>query len=265
MMVRLYLRPGLGRYILARLSVGQVQKFLNARSKGGDSARKVQIMRTVLSSALTRTMREELVMRNVARLVEVEEAVPKEYEPWTPDEVRQFLRRPEGDQFYPAFVMLFYLGVRRGESLGLGWDDIDWVEETIWFREGSGLVVTTRRGGQVEPRNFNRSFTRIREAAGLRPLTPHGARHTCASLLGELRVDPRTAMEILGHSRSSVTMEIYQRASDKTRRRALKAVDRRLRGSRWCQRWVSNGPYRSWSGSFWLVGATGFEPVTPCL
>ena len=35
--------------------------------------RKVQVMRTVLSAALTRAMREELVIRNVARLVELPE------------------------------------------------------------------------------------------------------------------------------------------------------------------------------------------------
>ncbi|MGH8833613.1 MAG: tyrosine-type recombinase/integrase [Actinomycetes bacterium] len=65
-------------------------------------------------------------------------------------------------------------------------------------------------GGPVEPRNFNRSFARVCAAADLGSFRPHDARHTCASLLGELNVDPRTAMEILGHSRSSVTLEIYR-------------------------------------------------------
>jgi len=45
-----------------------VQEFLNRRLQTGDSIRKIQVMRTVLSAALTRADREELIVRNVARL-----------------------------------------------------------------------------------------------------------------------------------------------------------------------------------------------------
>ena len=71
MIVRLYLIPGLGTKRLTSLTVPMVQDFLNQRLAKGDSVRKVQVMRTVLSAALTRAMREELVVRNVARLVEL--------------------------------------------------------------------------------------------------------------------------------------------------------------------------------------------------
>ena len=105
----------------------------------------------------------------------------------------------------------------------------EWREKAGELWEETGLVITTRSGRQLEPRDVNRSFERVRKAAGLRKATPHGA-HTCASLLGELRrVPPRTAMEIPGHSKSSVTLEIYQRASKEARRKALKKVDKRLR------------------------------------
>ena len=40
-------------------------------------------MKTVLSSALTRAMREELVMRNVARLAELPTWERKPITPWT--------------------------------------------------------------------------------------------------------------------------------------------------------------------------------------
>ena len=68
MFIRLYLRPGLGRHRLDRLSVATVQSWLNGRLAAGDSIAKVHVMRTVLAAALTRAMREELVSRNVARL-----------------------------------------------------------------------------------------------------------------------------------------------------------------------------------------------------
>jgi len=73
MTARLYLKPGLGTRKLTSLSVPLIQGFLNQRLEQADSIRKVQIMRTVLSAALTRAVREELIARNAARLVELPE------------------------------------------------------------------------------------------------------------------------------------------------------------------------------------------------
>lgn len=64
--VELYLKPGLGRQRLEKLTVRNVQQFLNARRAGGDSVPKLRMIREVLSSALGRAVREELVSRNVA-------------------------------------------------------------------------------------------------------------------------------------------------------------------------------------------------------
>ena len=60
MTVRLYLKPGLGSSALTRLSASGVQAFFNGQLAAGRSIRTVQVMKTVLSSALSRAMREEL-------------------------------------------------------------------------------------------------------------------------------------------------------------------------------------------------------------
>ncbi|MFG6193633.1 tyrosine-type recombinase/integrase [Nonomuraea sp. JJY05] len=70
----------------------------------------------------------------------------------------------------------------------------------------TGLVFTTKSGRPIEPRNLARSFARIVQKNELRPIRVHDLRHTAASLLKKLGVAPRDAMEILGHSRISVTM-----------------------------------------------------------
>src|SRR5258708_12453665 len=77
---RLYLKPGLGHHRLRRLSVADVQRFLNAKLADGQSVRNVQLMRQVLSAALTRATREELITPNVARLAEL----PPSHPPHTP-------------------------------------------------------------------------------------------------------------------------------------------------------------------------------------
>ena len=83
------------------------------------------------------------------------------------------------------------------------------------------LVFTTRHGTPIEPRNFNRSFTRCIAAAKVPLITVHGTRKTCGSLLAALDVHPRYAMQILRHSKIAVTMEIYTEVPSAATRDAL--------------------------------------------
>jgi integrase len=133
--IRLYLIPGLGARRLNRLTVSAVQMFFNQRLEAGDSVRKVQIMRTVLSAALTRAVREELIPRNVARLVELPEWQRNTIHPWIAAEAKQFLAVSKPDALHAAFVLLMLYGLRRGETLGLRWADIDLDAGTIHIRQ----------------------------------------------------------------------------------------------------------------------------------
>ncbi|MCP2245756.1 tyrosine-type recombinase/integrase [Lentzea aerocolonigenes] len=144
--VRLYLKPLLGHFSLTKLTVANVQKSLNAMVAAGSSVRKAQIVRTTLSAALTRAMREDLLMRNVARLVELKDEEKEEVEPWSLEEARQFLAAARQHVLYPAFLMPLLYSMRRGEVLGLRWSDIDFASGTIQVRQqlqrvGRELVV----------------------------------------------------------------------------------------------------------------------------
>ncbi|GAA4130718.1 tyrosine-type recombinase/integrase [Actinomadura keratinilytica] len=132
--VRLYLKPGLGKQRLDRLRVAKVQAFLNGQIKAGHSVAQVHIMRMVLGAALTRAMREELVTVNVARLTTLPPVPSQKIKPWTVDEARAFLAAARDDPLYPAFVLMLVYGLRRGEVLGLGWDDLDMDDDVIGVR-----------------------------------------------------------------------------------------------------------------------------------
>ncbi|WP_431774556.1 tyrosine-type recombinase/integrase [Streptomyces cucumeris] len=157
--IRLHLKPGIGHLTLKRLSVPTLQQYFNGCLAAGQSVRKVQIFREILSSALTRAMREELVLRNVAMLVELPSHQRSEIRPWTPDEVRAFLQAAEGHMWYPAFLLVALYGLRRGEVLGLRWKDIDTANSELHvhqqvFRAGGGLhqgPVKTQAGKRDLP------------------------------------------------------------------------------------------------------------------
>ncbi|UYB40607.1 site-specific integrase [Streptomyces sp. Je 1-4] len=93
----------------------------------------------------------------------------------------------------------------------------------------AGLVFTTRSGRPIEPRNLNRSFSRLTASAGLRPIRLHDARHGCATLLTAAGVAPRVLMEILGHSQISMTMDVYTHVAQDTQREAISHMDRLLK------------------------------------
>jgi integrase len=96
-------------------------------------------------------------------------------------------------------------------------------------RLGPNLVFTGRYGTAVDPRTLNRRFTARCDVAGVRRLTVHDARRTCATLLVDLDVHPRVIMRILRHADQAVTMEIHAKASSKATREALRRLGESLR------------------------------------
>jgi len=94
----------------------------------------------------------------------------------------------------------------------------------------SDLVFTTRTGRPIEPRNVNRAFASRCAAAGVKAIRVHDTRHTCGKLLAALEVHPRVAMQILRHSRISITMEIYTEVPSEDTRAALKRLGDHLWG-----------------------------------
>ena len=101
-------------------------------------------------------------------------------------------------------------------AAGIGW-------------QGSALLFTSKYGTPVEPRTFNRAWDRRCLRAGVRKITVHDARRTCATLLVDLDVHPRVIMQVLRHAEVSVTMEIYSQASSDATREALKRLGESLR------------------------------------
>ena len=97
----------------------------------------------------------------------------------------------------------------------------------IWQQTNDmpSLIFTGRYGTPIDPRTLNRKFTARCQAAGVRPITVHDARHTCATLLADLDVHSRVIMRILRHADRAVTMEIYANASSAATRDALRDLE----------------------------------------
>ncbi|MBP2322674.1 integrase [Kibdelosporangium banguiense] len=135
LVIRRHLKPGIGHHYLTSLGVRTVQAFLNQQTDQGYSARRIETIKTTLSSALTSAMREELVGRNVARLVVPPKYKPDKIIPWTIDEAQRFWEVAKNHRLAPAWTLALFYGSRRGEVLGLRWQDIDQANGTFQYRQ----------------------------------------------------------------------------------------------------------------------------------
>ncbi|MFJ5834736.1 tyrosine-type recombinase/integrase [Streptomyces sp. NPDC093089] len=139
--VRLYLSPMLGTKRLESLSVPDVRRFLLQLEKKTTAATAKESHR-VLRTALSAACREELIVRNVAKLVEPPRAAVRDLSPWSLDETLGFLAASRRDPLYAAFVLAIAMGLRRGELVGLRWSDIDLDNRVLLVRQ----QVQRRRG-----------------------------------------------------------------------------------------------------------------------
>lgn len=124
-LVRLHLKPALGHHQLAKLSPHHVQMMMNAKSAAGLSPRTVQYLRAVLRRALGQALKWGLVTRNVATLVDPPRSQRPDVVPLSPLQARAFLTAAKGDRLEALYSVAIALGLRQGEALGLGWDDVD--------------------------------------------------------------------------------------------------------------------------------------------
>lgn len=117
--------PALGRVKLAKLAPVDVSRLLAAKLAEGLSATTVRYIRSILRIALVAAMREGLVVRNAASLATAPRPTHAEVYPLRPEEARAILETTATEPLYSLWLLALSTGMRRGELLGLQWQDID--------------------------------------------------------------------------------------------------------------------------------------------
>lgn len=129
---RLHIRPRIGKKKLAQLGPRDVRKMIDDMRAAGSQARSIQYVHATLRSALEHAYREELVTRNVAKLVRIEQPEKlKPTEPMTVEEARYFLQAVHDHRHEALWTVVLMLGLRRSEACGLRWEHIDFVAGTL--------------------------------------------------------------------------------------------------------------------------------------
>lgn len=213
---------------------------------------------------------------------------------FTPEQAAIFLAEldratKEGElllQYNIFFQLALFCGLRRGETVALKWQDIDFDAGTVSINKstaivegkrsqktpknrtseriisvpshvlamlkryrmeynnyqtqissqwiGSGHIFIQWNGAQMHPSTPNSTMRKIigrynsSHKEALPHVTPHGLRHTSATLLISQNIDIRTVSNRLGHAQTSTTMNIYTHALQKKDEQAAQTLEKLL-------------------------------------
>lgn len=122
--VRLYIKPHVGQKRVRTLSPADVTRMVRQLEVEGRSANTRRLARSILRRALRWGEHEGTVQRNVAAISQGVKLNATEGRTLTPTQARTLLESVKGHRLEAAFAVALSLGLRRGELLGLAWDDV---------------------------------------------------------------------------------------------------------------------------------------------
>ncbi len=155
--IKAYVVPAIGGVRLQDLRKEHLDRLYDelertgGRGGAGVSPKTVANVHGVVHKALRDAVRNGLVVRNVADLV----SPPKSQRPalawWSPTELRAFLEHVSDDRLYAMWLLFATTGMRRGEVLGLSWDERRPRRTPAYASRGRSAPSTPSRPGSGEP------------------------------------------------------------------------------------------------------------------
>lgn len=137
---------------IGHLTVLEIERYFAERAitpwessgdlpKGGS----LKGLHDTLRAALNDAVRYGFISDNPATRVELPRAETTSPTVWTPQQVQSFLESVRRSRYSTLWRLLFATGLRRGEALGLQWQDVDL----------EGRRITVRRNLQADSREGN--------------------------------------------------------------------------------------------------------------
>jgi integrase len=234
----------LGDLRLTRIGPPDIRELLAEREREGYSGRTRRAILDILRMVFRMAESDGIVERNPAALVDAPRVDAKEPVHFTAEQVRVFLDAIRGDSLYSLYAMAIGTGLRRGELLALTWRDVDTRNGTVVVRRAKtragervtpipafaqrALEETPKGAGPIWPFDASyvtRHLTVLCERHGLPRITPHGLRHTYATLMREANVSLETRRGLMGHSRTEMTL-FYSHGQEAEYKRAVGELER---------------------------------------
>lgn len=136
--------PALGQLPLPNVRTEHLQKLYKEKIESGLSIHTVRCIHLILRGALRQAVLERRLAYNPADAAVIPTGPSRKRRALTREEEGRFIEAAMHDRLGPAFLLLLYAGLRRGEVLGLRWCDVDIDNCLLTVTEN--LVYTKERG-----------------------------------------------------------------------------------------------------------------------
>jgi len=156
-----HLIPALGHRKVGALTVRELDEFASRKLAAGYAPATVNRMRETLRSALSTAVRQDRLIRNVARYGGGVATCRPPVDRFTDHELALILKAARHAHFFPVILLLARTGLRPGEACGLRWRDLDLTSApprltVVWQLDRWGNLVhpktaTSRRTIPLRP------------------------------------------------------------------------------------------------------------------
>jgi integrase len=154
-----HVTPDLGHIRLTHLQPYQLQNLYSEKLKSGLSNRTVRHIHATIRRVLNEAVKWELIYRNPCNQVTPPRLEKTPPAVWTVDEARTFLSAVAEHRWHAIYLIALTTGARRGEILGMEWENIDWAKGTIRIEktisEVNGRAVITEPKTQRSRRTIS--------------------------------------------------------------------------------------------------------------
>ena len=276
--IKNHIDPAIGDIPLTKLTTLDLQKFYRDLLTGGRVERKesekkpkglgpktVRNIHQIISSALQLAIHQKLIAHNPAEGCALPRVERNEMKTLTADQLAAFLQEAKRTGVFEMYYLELATGLRRGELLGLKWQDVDFNQGIITVRRQisringtvveaplktknayrviplgeqalavlqsqqekthSEYVFPSPNGGPISPDSVRNMLRRVLKRAGLPYVRFHDLRHTFATLALQNGVDVKTVSSILGHFSAGFTLDTYAHVTTAAQREAAKKMD----------------------------------------
>ncbi|GHO86440.1 tyrosine-type recombinase/integrase [Dictyobacter formicarum] len=126
--------PVLGNIPLQQLTGTHIQKLYTALRNDGIAPNTIHLIHTILSAALNDAVRWHRIALNPCKHLTAPRAQRTEIKYLTHEQAMQLVEAAKGYRIEQIILLAVSLGLRKGEILGLRWDDIDFDQGILTVR-----------------------------------------------------------------------------------------------------------------------------------
>ena len=167
-----HIKPNIGNIPLEKLTTMDLQKFyLNLLTKGrverieskeqskGLSAKTVRNINQVISSAMDLAVAQKIILVNPTNACELPKVEHQEMQTIPAEQLQAFLDEARATGVYEMYYIELATGLRRGELLGLKWQDVDWKNGIIKVRRQVARIDGEIVEAPLKTKNSYRAVT----------------------------------------------------------------------------------------------------------